>query len=221
MPLLSLRVSEAGHHYNRVLLEADAINAQYILKSASLLEITRVYRYVSFISHLLNHLLLSSTQMATADIVVPTLNYSIFPTDAKPYFGSRIDPGEELRTTNISPLPKEIQVENIRGKEDKYNLDNAGFKYINHTSALTEFVDDAEIERVYYPETIEVLKAHTGANRVIIFDHSTFIPIAINLLFMRITSSAIRRHRPGVNVDSPGNRQPVSLLHYNKLNLST
>ncbi|KIJ45782.1 hypothetical protein M422DRAFT_250573 [Sphaerobolus stellatus SS14] len=131
--------------------------------------------------------------MATADIIVPTINYSSYPADGtKPFSGSRVDP--DGKTTNITSRPFEIQVENIRGKEDQYDLDTSGFKYIKHKSALTKFTDDEEIQRIYYPETIEVLKKYTGANRVIIFDHT------------------IRRHRPG-GEDSPGNRQPALRAH--------
>ncbi|KAG6882026.1 hypothetical protein C0992_012934, partial [Termitomyces sp. T32_za158] len=57
------------------------------------------------------------------------------------------------------------------------------------------FLDDAEIQREYYPESIRLLKSVTGASQVVIFDHT------------------VRRRRPGMIDDSPTKRQPVSHAH--------
>lgn len=112
--------------------------------------------------------------MAIADVVSATLFYSTYPADGtKPFFSSTVDPATGQRQSNIVSIPKQLTVENIRGKEDQYDLDTSGFKYIRHTSALKDFNNDEEIERVYYPESIEVLKKYTGATRVVIFDHSS------------------------------------------------
>ena len=66
---------------------------------------------------------------------------------------------------------KSVVIENIRGKEDSVSLDTAGFQFYKHTSKLTTFDDDEEIRRVYFPESIELIKKLTGASRVEIFDH--------------------------------------------------
>ena len=119
--------------------------------------------------------------MAAADIITTTINYSTYPADGtKPYFGVSTVTGQS--STNISSLPKDIQIENIRGKEDQYSLDTSGFKYIQHKSAVTTFEDEDEIKNIYYPESIEVLKKHTGANRVVIFDHSDYSLYLRNIL---------------------------------------
>lgn len=116
-----------------------------------------------------------SPAMATADVITATFNYSTFPLDGtKPYFAIGKNSRTEERTTNITLLPKQVQVENVRGKEAQYDLDITGFKFIKHKSAVTDFSNDTEVERVYYPESIEVYKKYTGASRVVIFDHSEF-----------------------------------------------
>ena len=125
----------------------------------------------SILKHTSTHFSDPVIQMAAADVITATFNYSTYPADgSRPYFTV-----SDRRSTNISDLPKDIQVENIRGKEDNYSLDTAGFKYIKHKSAVTTFEDEDEIKNVYYPESVEVLKEHTGANRVVIFDHSKFL----------------------------------------------
>lgn len=113
--------------------------------------------------------------MATADVVSATFFYTTSPNDgSKPFYIVGADPAKGQTQTNITSIPKELVVENVRGKEDQYDLDTTGFKFIKHTSSLKSFDDEEAIKSVYYPETIEVLKKHTGASRVVIFDHSTF-----------------------------------------------
>lgn len=51
-----------------------------------------------------------------------------------------------------------LPVNDIRGDEDNYSLDTSGFQVIKHVSAEKEFLDDEQIERVYYPEVESVLK---------------------------------------------------------------
>ena len=54
-------------------------------------------------------------------------------------------------------------------------LDSAGFAWVPHRSALrdwAEYRDEARVKAVYYPEVETALKAHTGADKVIVFDHT-------------------------------------------------
>jgi hypothetical protein len=109
----------------------------------------------------------------TVNTVTTTLNYSDSPAD-----GSRavqwvsVDPVTKERPTNLKRVEKDVQIENIRGKEDLYNIDNAGFQFIKAKANHTNFSNDEEIKKEYYPESAALLKKLTGANRVIIFDHS-------------------------------------------------
>lgn len=65
-----------------------------------------------------------------------------------------------------------VPIENIRGKEDSYTLNSAGFQYYHHKSKHTAFSNDEDIEREYYPESVELIKQLTGASKVVLFDHS-------------------------------------------------
>ena len=82
------------------------------------------------------------------------------------------DPVTGERLKNIGREAKSVVIENIRGKEDSFSLDTAGFQYYKHTSKHTTFNNDEEIRLEYYPESIELIKKLTGASRVEIFDHS-------------------------------------------------
>lgn len=58
---------------------------------------------------------------------------------------------------------------------DGLGLDTSGFEFIRHTSALrdwAEYRDDARVKAVYYPEVERALRAHTGAEKVVVFDHT-------------------------------------------------
>lgn len=51
-----------------------------------------------------------------------------------------------------------VQVHDIRGREDQFNLEKNGFQHLKHTSAEKDFVDDDQVRRVVYPETAQLIK---------------------------------------------------------------
>ncbi|KAG6819919.1 hypothetical protein H0H93_007390 [Arthromyces matolae] len=111
--------------------------------------------------------------------------------------------GEGDRPRNFEREQRDVVVENLRGHEDEYKLDNAGFQLIKEVARHTSFVNDAEIKQEYYPESAELIKKITGASRVVFFDHT------------------IRRHRPGEVDDGPDRRQPVSQAHVDQTKASS
>ncbi|RPD65551.1 hypothetical protein L226DRAFT_479784 [Lentinus tigrinus ALCF2SS1-7] len=132
----------------------------------------------------------------TADTVTATLHYFSPPEDgSKPYIYINADASTGQRQRNWVTVPHEVQVENIRGKEDTVSLDTTGFQYYRRSVKHTTFENDEVIEKEYYPESIELVKELTGASRAVIFDHT------------------IRRRRPGEVEDTPQKRQPVPQVH--------
>ncbi|KAI4864402.1 amino acid permease-domain-containing protein [Hypoxylon rubiginosum] len=65
-----------------------------------------------------------------------------------------------------------VHITDVTGNEAKYTLDGNGFQYHHHVAEEKDFVDDAHIKAVYYPETEQLLKDVTGASKVFIFDHT-------------------------------------------------
>ncbi len=59
-----------------------------------------------------------------------------------------------------------------RPVRDQFALDVTGFEFINHDTAVSDFFDKEQITSVYYPEIETLIKDHTGASRVVIFDHT-------------------------------------------------
>ena len=53
---------------------------------------------------------------------------------------------------------KRVKIQNIRGHEDKYNLNTQGFQFHLSESVEKDFTDSERVKRLVYPETEELLK---------------------------------------------------------------
>lgn len=112
--------------------------------------------------------------MTVTNTVPANLIFFQLPTDgSKPYTTINADPTTGERGINWTKEPHDVEIENLRGKEDSVTLDTAGFQYFKQPQKYTSFADDEEIEREYYPESIALIKELLGASRVVPFDHST------------------------------------------------
>ena len=111
----------------------------------------------------------------TADTVSTTLIYSVPPADgSKPYQNINASSTTGERDRNYTRTQYQVQIENIRGKENTVSLDTTGFQFVHAPAQHKKFDNDEEVEREYYPESIELIKKITGASRVVLFDHSGF-----------------------------------------------
>ena len=66
----------------------------------------------------------------------------------------------------------EVEIRNGRSSATQFSLDENGFVLVQHRTAVRDFFDKAELERVYYPEVSELIRSVSGAERVILFDHT-------------------------------------------------
>jgi hypothetical protein len=105
------------------------------------------------------------------------------------------EPPAGVPWSNTSHEPRRLPIHDARPIAADVSLDGEGFGIVRQRSAVRDFQDDDEIRRVYYPESIELLKQATGADRVFIFDHT------------------VRRHIPGVADRREAVRQPARFVH--------
>jgi hypothetical protein len=109
-------------------------------------------------------------------------------TAASPPFSSVEAPLTFIRRSDVKPVlhsaaltggaPRElfeterrtVQIRDVRPSADRLSLDRDGFVLLRHGTAVTDFYDDDQVERVYYPEIEALLRRATGADRVVIFD---------------------------------------------------
>lgn len=81
-------------------------------------------------------------------------------------------PGVPWATGALDPRQVRIHDGRPLAALGELTLDKSGFQRVSHRSALRDFGDEALIRSVYYPESAEVLKEHTGATQVVVFDHT-------------------------------------------------
>lgn len=68
--------------------------------------------------------------------------------------------------------PRDIRIEDARGRESEFTLDRNGFALLKAPTQVSDFYSPEEVERVYYPEVERLLRETLGASRVHIFDHT-------------------------------------------------
>ena len=80
--------------------------------------------------------------------------------------------GRDLRTGGGKGDPRTVALRNGRLDGDRFQLDRDGFRFVPHDTRVADFYDEEEIRRVYYPEMERLVKAESGARRVVVFDHT-------------------------------------------------
>ena len=80
----------------------------------------------------------------------------------------------EMEHKEIPPQYKqhEMAIRNGRPLRDSFKLDTHGFVFADHHTAMKDFTDEAERKRVYDREVAELIKKHSGASEVLVFDHT-------------------------------------------------
>lgn len=138
--------------------------------------------------------------MSTPNTVLANMNFTVPPSDGSPLY---IDLGLAAKGTvphkNAVEETKQVEIENVRGEEGEYTLDQHGFQFFKSATSVESFTDSERVKREYYPEVQKVLRDVTGAGRIVIFDHSTFLsPLcleSIPTIVSRPSHSSTRRLR--------------------------
>jgi len=105
-------------------------------------------------------------------------------------------PPEGVPATNITTHAQTVKLDNARDLASGLDVDVQGFQIVSHHTAVRDFWDEAQTLALGHPEVAELVKAVTGASRVVVFDHT------------------LRRRETGVSDRSPGQaRQPASRVH--------
>ncbi|RVT91649.1 methyltransferase [Rhodovarius crocodyli] len=134
------------------------------------------------------------TTLSAPASITASLNY-LAPVDGRPRTYTFDPPAGEPRSTAL-PEAHDVRIRDARAAAAQLALDVTGFELLRHRSALADFSDEQQIRDVYYPESIALIRAATGADRVFVFDHT------------------IRRRVPGVEDQRDGGpRQPATRVH--------
>ena len=66
----------------------------------------------------------------------------------------------------------EMLIRNGRPVRHTFSLDEHGFVFVDHVTRVKDFTSEAERKNVYDPEVQALLKKHSGASDVTVFDHT-------------------------------------------------
>jgi hypothetical protein len=109
------------------------------------------------------------------ETIEATLNYLV-DTGGKPVTVVGAPGATDVRTGGGDSDPRQIVLRNGRPYTDRFALERDGFRFVHHDTKVADFYDEEEIRRVYYPEMEALVKAESGASRVVVFDHTLRTP---------------------------------------------
>ena len=68
--------------------------------------------------------------------------------------------------------PRQVTIEDARGREAEFSLDRNGFALVKALTRVRDFYDPDQVKSVYHPEVERLLRDELGASRVVVFDHN-------------------------------------------------
>jgi hypothetical protein len=107
---------------------------------------------------------------AAPDTIEATLNYIV--DDGSKIFTVTAGPGGQDVRSGGTQDPRRVTIHNGRPHARELTLERNGFRFVRHDTKVADFYDGDEIRRVYYPEMEALIKAESGAKRVVVFDHT-------------------------------------------------
>ncbi|CAG9272639.1 conserved hypothetical protein [Paraburkholderia unamae] len=93
--------------------------------------------------------------------VARPVSYTFEPPEGTPWSSGALE-ARRVTIHNARPLAEAGQI----------SLDRNGFQLVSHRSALSDFSEESLIRLVYRPEAEALLRELTGAEKVVIFDHT-------------------------------------------------
>ena len=98
------------------------------------------------------------------------LNFII--ADGRKPFSHQYDPppGQPVRSHQYEN--RKVFIQDGRPVADAFSIDREGFALVPHATEVSDLYDETELKHSYYPEAEALLKAETGASKILIFDHT-------------------------------------------------
>jgi hypothetical protein len=109
-------------------------------------------------------------QETAPEAIEATVNY--IENNGEKLFTYTGGPGSLDVRTGGTVDPRQVSIRNARLFTNGFTLDREGFHFVRHDTKVADFFDEDEIKRVYYPEMEALVKAESGASRVVVFDHT-------------------------------------------------
>ena len=99
-----------------------------------------------------------------------TLNYSV--DNGRPINYYFYDPDASVEPNPPGTDPHEMPIYNGWPEAEKLSADREGFEIHAFDPGFRDFDDDAAVKSAFYQQVVDFVMAHTGAQRVLVFDHT-------------------------------------------------
>lgn len=129
----------------------------------------------------------------TLDTVSASLGFTA--RSSEKLYSYTFEPPEGVPATNAVVDVRTVRIADARPVASRFSLDAEGFAVVPHRSAVRDFWDEAQTLALGHPEAAEIVKAATGAARVVVFDHT------------------LRRRTGDADRTRSAPRQPVARVH--------
>ena len=99
-----------------------------------------------------------------------TMQYTVDNGVAPDYYFYEPDPAVPLNPPGTDA--KEVDVHNAWSLVNSLSADREGFELHGFDAHFDQFDDEASVLARFYPQVVDFVKLHTGAQRVVVFDHT-------------------------------------------------
>ncbi|WP_336367723.1 CmcJ/NvfI family oxidoreductase [Marinobacter sp. C2H3] len=106
-----------------------------------------------------------------ADAVTGEITFMVA-TGERPYVHTEALTGEPEPRYYAELQRRAVTIHNARTQMQGLSLDRHGIALYQQSTGVEDLYDDASVEQYYYSEIEALVKAATGASRVVIFDHT-------------------------------------------------
>jgi hypothetical protein len=113
---------------------------------------------------------MNTATLPVTETIEAALNYAI-ETGVKPV-NETFGPDNIQRRRSGAVEAKRMTIRNGRPIAKSFSLEVNGFEFVDHPTKMVDFFDKEELARVYYQEAVELVKKVSGAQRVVVFDHT-------------------------------------------------
>ena len=108
--------------------------------------------------------------MTPAASVRATMHYTVDNGIPPDYYFYEPDPSVRLNPPGTDA--RQVEIHDAWPRAGEWSADREGFELHDFEARFDQFDDDASIHARFYPQVIDFVKRHTGARRVVVFDHT-------------------------------------------------
>jgi hypothetical protein len=108
--------------------------------------------------------------MAPPTSVRATMQYTVDNGIAPDYYFYEPDPSVDVNPPGTDA--REVDIHDAWSQVNSLSADREGFELHDFGARFDQFDDNALVHAQFYPQVIDYVKRHTGARRVIVFDHT-------------------------------------------------